>query len=861
MARRLPKGWVPLAADPRWRDFVKRYAGDMERFAREVTRLDLSEQQEALFMEVQVPRSRVSVASGHGCFAMGTPVMLSSGEVVPVESVGVGQTLMGGDGASVRKVLQLKRGREAMYRFTYSDGTQHVFNESHILCLVATNSKGRRVAGQKTTTTVREWLTWGEDKKRCHAIYRSEVERFERPSQALPIPAYILGVWLGDGHSDGPRVTTADHEIKQALQEYASQVGLGLHVMPNSANSEILSLSAGMQKGHGKSGKNPVLNALRSLDLLGNKHIPDAYLYADKQTRLELLAGLIDTDGSRDNSGFDFVQKNEGLARQVWWLARSVGCHATIKAVRKTCSNNGVQGDYWRVTIGRNTRQIPVRIARKKIPDGVDQRPNLHFSIKSCEPLGEGDYFGFVLDGDHRFLGGDFTVLHNTGKTTSIATIVLWHLLCHPESVTLLTANDMAQLKATLWKEIGMAIERIRTGPHQWIHKHIDLLANGSMRIRGYEETWFVESKTANEKSANKMAGRHGKWLLIIGDEASTLPETVCTTLNGALTEEYNRFLLTSQPTRNAGFFYDTFNKLSIDNGGEWVNLVFSSEDSPFVSAVALNGYRQTYDDDEYRVRVLGLFPLDSSKHMMSRRVAEAMYTRGKIIKDEEAWGWLLLGDIASGEGLRDKSAIVLAKVIGWGERGELPRRVEIHKIPIFTNKIRSNVLSRYMREEASDFPGITHVVDGNGLGINVVQDLEDKGCTVKKVLWGKRCFRARNQERYINQRAQCMHQAARAAKEGRLSILTPDYKTAMLDQSSRIPKTFSDGGLLKVPAKGATEWEGLGSPDLWDAVCMAFLDDVHYIPALSDSEVQALMNESRRQMDEAADAVFGNVS
>lgn len=125
---------------------------------------------------------------------------------------------------------------------------------------------------------------------------------------------------------------------------------------------------------------------------------------------------------------------------------------------------------------------------------------------------------------------------HGTGKTTSIANIVLWHLLCFPQSVTLLTANDMDQLKVTLWKEIGIAVERIRRGPHGWIAEHIEILANATMRIRGFEDTWFVESKTANDKTANKMAGRHGEWLLIIGDEASTLSDNVLSTLRGALT-------------------------------------------------------------------------------------------------------------------------------------------------------------------------------------------------------------------------------------------------------------------------------------------------------------------------------------
>ena len=172
---------------------------------------------------------------------------------------------------------------------------------------------------------------------------------------------------------------------------------------------------------------------------------------------------------------------------------------------------------------------------------------------------------------------------HGTGKTTSIGTIVLWHMLCYPQSITLLTANDMAQLKATLWKEIGLAVERIRKGPFGWLADHIEILANGQMRIIGFPDTWFVESKTANEKTANKMAGRHGEWLMIIGDEASTLPDAVLTTLRGALTEEHNRMLLTSQPTRNAGFFFRTHHDLSKLNGGDWTPLVFSSVESPLV--------------------------------------------------------------------------------------------------------------------------------------------------------------------------------------------------------------------------------------------------------------------------------------
>lgn len=428
---------------------------------------------------------------------------------------------------------------------------------------------------------------------------------------------------------------------------------------------------------------------------------------------------------------------------------------------------------------------------------------------------------------------------HGTGKTTSIANVVLWHLLCHPQSVTLLTANDMDQLKVTLWKEIGIAIERIRRGPHGWIADHVEILANATMRIRGFEDTWFVESKTANEKTANKMAGRHGEWLLIIGDEASTLPDAVLSTLRGALTEQHNRMLLTSQPTRNAGFFWRTHHELSLGNGGEWNNLTFSSLESPLVSDEALKELWDAYDDDERRVRLLGLFPQDSSKLMMSLKVAEAMYRRGRIIRDDEPYGWLVLGDVASGEGLRDKSAVVLARVIGYGERGPDARRVEVVEIPLHTNNIRANTLAPAMVESSEHLDSPTYVVDSGGLGITVCQDLEDMNRVVHRVNWGNPCFQNRNKDRYLNLRAQAMHQAARAAKEGRLSILTGEHRKALLDQSSRIPKTFTDKGRIRVPPKHSAEWEGLPSPDLWDAICFSMLEGLTYTPATNQKSSQ----------------------
>lgn len=421
---------------------------------------------------------------------------------------------------------------------------------------------------------------------------------------------------------------------------------------------------------------------------------------------------------------------------------------------------------------------------------------------------------------------------HGTGKTTSIAGIVIWHMVCYLFSVTLLTANDMDQLKATLWKEIGLAIARLERGPYSWLASYIEVLADGSMRIIGFEKTWFVESKTANAKTANKMAGRHGEWFMVIVDEASTVPDEVMSTLMGALTETHNRILLTSQPTRNAGFFYRTHNDLSVFAGGDWIPLVFSSFDSPWVSDAALREFWRSYDRDQRRIRLLGLFPINSSGLMMNRKVTDAMYKRGRIIGDDEPFGYLLTVDVAGGEGLRDSSAIVKIRVIGSGSIDPDARRVEVVEIPVLSNRIKANALASYVEDESRDIQNVTLVVDAPGVGLGVCQTLEDKSLMVQRVWWGKPCFQSMNKNMYLNKRAQAMHCAARAAKEGRLSVLTHEYDTILKGQASRIPKKFNGSGRIVVPSKGDAEWDGLGSPDLWDAICFAFLEEVDYVPS-----------------------------
>lgn len=820
-----------------WKELCVRYRYDITRFSIEALGMTPTWQQELLFRSIARDGSRTSVASGHGCFGIDTPIMLADGAVKSVQDVVVGDKLMGDDGASIRNVLELKRGRENMYRFTYADNSSHVFNESHILCLVATNSKGRRKTGDKITVTVRDYLQWGFDKKRCHAIYRSHVSNFEGQAKDLPIPPYILGVWLGDGTARQAEITNPDIEIITAWKNYADHLGLTVTEKLSSTSKYGKNCYSLNIVGDGKVGNNEFLQKLKSLNLINNKHIPHIYLTASLEDRKQLLAGLLDTDGSLDGCSYDFVQKREDLAYQTWWLSRSIGCHATIKKVTKKCCNTGVFGDYYRITIGRNTDLIPVRVARKKRPDLPHQRRNLNFSIKSVEPLGEGDYYGFVLDGNQQFLGGDFTVLHNTGKSRSAGVVALWHLLFHEDSITLFTAPSITQLREIVWKEISICLNLLRTHNLGWLADYVAIFAE-KIYIKGYDKSWHVIAKTASKHKPESIAGQHGDNYLLWGDEASGIDDKIYDVALGALSHKDNRCVLTSQPTRNAGFFYETHHRLSHFDGGAWTALTFNGEQSPIVSDEMLLEMLEKYgsrDDAGYMIRVRGLFPDLSNEFLVTRTQLDECYVGESLLTGQhDDFGYVITVDVGGGVG-RDDSTIAVSKVWGYANHGTDARRAEVVDIPLCKNKDTVHEIMGIIDECLVTYPNATLVVDDNGAGLLLGQELRVRGMFYKSAKWGGQCFSNENRKDYFNKRSQANVCLSRAIAQGRFKIKTTKHKTKIQEQVTRIPYTFDEHARFKVLSKEEMLKRSIRSPDIADVFAYLFLEGVAYSEAYSD--------------------------
>jgi hypothetical protein len=367
-----------------------------------------------------------------GCHAAGTEVVKFDGSMCRVEEVAVGDILMGPDGTP-RTVLELRRGYDDMYRIHPTKGESFEVNGHHVLSLTRSTSRDHRYPSI-LNTTVNEYLNLSQCSQRSFKLYRSRAQEFfsneEGSAVGCVMDPYLLGVWLGDGSESGPQITTADPEIRELC--YAVAAENSLHVREERQTDSICRTYC--LAGDGSIGGNPFRSWLRDLNLLENKHIPECYLTASIATRLNLLAGLIDTDGGNEGSWrasskyeknehrgyFSITQKRKELSHQIVRLARSLGLGVTIREVTKTLKSRNFAGQYFRIHIFGDVERIPTRIPRKQMNKGRPNKDHLRTGIRRIESIGLEAYYGFTLSGDHLYLTSDFMVHHNSGKTGTV---------------------------------------------------------------------------------------------------------------------------------------------------------------------------------------------------------------------------------------------------------------------------------------------------------------------------------------------------------------------------------------------------------------------------------------------------------
>ena len=461
------------------------------------------------------PSDLVIIAARPGmgkCLGKGTKVLMYNGSLKNVEDIHENELLMGDD-SSARKVLSIARGQEKMYWIHQNKAISYRVNESHILSLKRSRNEGNHKQGDVLNITVKDYLEKSDKFKSNYKGYKVGVE-FD--SKDLPLEPYYLGLWLGDGHSYSQRITNIDSEIIEYLNDYATKLESELVVYEQENRTNNYSI-VNRNKFISEEFNTCIQTELRTLGLIKNKHIPNNYLINSTENRLQLLAGIIDSDGcyTSEFNCFEVVHKNEELLNQIKFLCDTLGFRTSVRKKKTSIKSTGFEGTAFRLRIFGNLNDIPTKVERKK---AREWKSKVDWKVTgiTVEYDKVDDYYGFEIDGNRLFLLSDCTVTHNTAFVLSMARNVAIDY-GHPVALFSLEMSSVQLITRLISSETGLSSEKLRTGKlekHEWEQL--------SVKVKDLEKApLFIDDSPSLSifdlrAKARRLASQHGIKLIIV---------------------------------------------------------------------------------------------------------------------------------------------------------------------------------------------------------------------------------------------------------------------------------------------------------------------------------------------------------
>jgi len=267
----------------------------------------------------------------------------------------VGDFVFGRDGKP-KKVIALSEESMSEYDIAFTDGQTIQCHGNHEWVIWNRDKKKEEIVETKWLASKK--LDAGPDVGRGHR-WRYLVDSnvgVELPKVELSLHPYVLGAWLGDGQSSGSILYAGDGD-NETIEKCLEYFEVSSHQQHKITKVHSFYFSG-------------LLKKLQQLNLINNKHIPDQYLISSKEQRLELLAGLIDTDGYvyHKNGRITFSNTNKRLIEDVRRLVVSLGWKVTVCEFEPIVSTSGIKGKQVVYQLCfQPTYKIPVAIPRKKL--------------------------------------------------------------------------------------------------------------------------------------------------------------------------------------------------------------------------------------------------------------------------------------------------------------------------------------------------------------------------------------------------------------------------------------------------------------------------------------------------------------
>jgi hypothetical protein len=385
---------------------------------------------------------------------------------------------------------------------------------------------------------------------------------------------------------------------------------------------------------------------------------------------------------------------------------------------------------------------------------------------------------------------------HGIGKTALTSWLILWAMSTRARLTGVVTANTMGQLQTKTWRELALWHKRL-------INRHWFRWAATKFCHVKEPEDWYVSAVPNSEHNSEAFAGLHGRYKIIIFDEASAIPDKIFEVTEGAMTDPRSMWFLFGNPTKNTGRFKECFT-----SDKRWTHRHVDSRTAKMTNKKELQDWIDAYgiDSDFVRVRILGQFPRFGAMQFIPTDIVErAMLTDA----DFEAWCLtpIVIGvDVARyGD---DKSCIAIRQ----GRK--------LHEIRKFREKNTMQIAAEVVAA-MKDYDGAAAVfVDGIGVGAGVVDRLQMLGYPVIEVNGGSTAF---DETLFFNKTAEMWYRMREWIKGGDLPPKDSELRLALIGREYY----YDEKERIRLERKADMKKRGLASPDEADALAHTFAEEL----------------------------------
>ena len=456
----------------------------------------------------------------------------------------VGDYVFGVDGRPVEVIGVYPQGNQPTYCVSFNDDTSTLASQDHLWVTISSSQKYKRAKWKIRTTSELSGLLH-------RYMHIPMCQPVQYPRVDLKIPPYVMGVLLGDGSlRNSIRFDSDDQEIISRVKELLSGVAEVKYYRKT---------HYGIVTKRGKG--NPILDACREYGVFGklaeDKSIPDAYMMGDVSQRMELLRGLMDTDGYIDSRhSMSFCTVSASLAEDIQGLVWSLGGTAKIKSKTPQYTYNGAKrtGRPCYV-INIKIPSCPFHLSRKQARYTPEEnlQKQAQRVIKSIDYIGERPSVCIQVAGDNGlYLTENYIVTHNTHISARIA--VWWYKTHDYAQVYTAAAPPLENLQRLMWGEINALTTR---------HEHdvfdgdrINFLnispAAGTKRALVDPKSFVtgvpIPMSGSPAQREAKFSGKHAKNLLFILDEGDAIPYEVYKGIESCLSGGHGRLLVMYNP-------------------------------------------------------------------------------------------------------------------------------------------------------------------------------------------------------------------------------------------------------------------------------------------------------------------------